>query len=285
MCFGGSVDFERSLRNAIMLHAGLIAAKKWSPDTALVQHNRWSGKDCPRQIRSRGRWPEVQRRVADQVRVILQGGGTPLDGIINVGDFVAATVPLNFRSAPALAGEVVEALSPSAEMRVMGEAVEADGYHWLPVAHTFGDGQTRQGYVAMGDGETSYVILTRDAKPEEPQKPTYPAPIGIPELAPYIGQMQQVLPHRIDLSDGRVALPVYDRVRATVETPRLRDRKDGEVVGKPIAKGEEFDVSFLLLSADHADQYVTPFWTRVMADDIEIISDTPKLITPAPGSA
>lgn len=77
-CYGGDINFERSLRNAIALHAGLIAAKGWSTDTALVQHRHWKDKNCPGQIRNKGIWTSVQRQVDDGVRAIRgNGGGVP----------------------------------------------------------------------------------------------------------------------------------------------------------------------------------------------------------------
>jgi hypothetical protein len=63
-CFGPGIDWDRSLRNAIALHAGLIAAKGWSVDTALVQHRHWYGKWCPAQVLNRGLWPSVVSQIS-----------------------------------------------------------------------------------------------------------------------------------------------------------------------------------------------------------------------------
>ena len=77
-CFGGNIDFDRSLRNTIMLHAGLIAAKGWDSDTALVRHNHWRKKHCPAKILDMGLWPSVQRRVGEAARAA--GGSGPIGG-------------------------------------------------------------------------------------------------------------------------------------------------------------------------------------------------------------
>lgn len=61
--FGGSTDWARSLEVGAALHGGLIAARGWDI-SALVQHNHWSGKHCPGQIRNRGIWPTVVNSVA-----------------------------------------------------------------------------------------------------------------------------------------------------------------------------------------------------------------------------
>lgn len=65
-CFGETIDFEQSLRNAIALHSGLIAAMGWRADTALVKHQFWTGKWCPGQVLNKGMWPSVQKRIGDQ---------------------------------------------------------------------------------------------------------------------------------------------------------------------------------------------------------------------------
>ncbi len=75
-CFGGGIDFEKSLSNVIALHAGLIAAKGWNADSALVQHNIWTGKDCPGQVRNKGIWPAVLRRVGEAARAAGGQAGT-----------------------------------------------------------------------------------------------------------------------------------------------------------------------------------------------------------------
>ncbi len=74
-CFGGDIDWERSLRNAIALHAGLIAAKNWSTDSALVQHHHWTLKNCPGQIRRKELWNSVLRQVGENARAAGGGGG------------------------------------------------------------------------------------------------------------------------------------------------------------------------------------------------------------------
>jgi len=73
-CFGGSISFEQSLRNAIALHAGLIAAKGWATDSALLKHQYWYGKYCPAQILDKGIWNAVLRRVDEAARGAGGGG-------------------------------------------------------------------------------------------------------------------------------------------------------------------------------------------------------------------
>ncbi len=79
-CYGPGIDWDGSLRNAIALHAGLIAAKGWSTDTALVKHQHWFGKWCPAQVLNRGMWPSVVSRVSDaafRAAAAANGGNIP----------------------------------------------------------------------------------------------------------------------------------------------------------------------------------------------------------------
>lgn len=46
-----SGDFDKSMRNAVVLVAGLLQGKG-KPVSVVVQHNKWSGKNCPRLIRA-----------------------------------------------------------------------------------------------------------------------------------------------------------------------------------------------------------------------------------------
>lgn len=75
-CVNSDRDAAKTRRNAAELHAFLIKALKLQGGTvnALVQHNRWSGKDCPAEIRRLGLWPSVVSQVS---AFLAAGGGTP----------------------------------------------------------------------------------------------------------------------------------------------------------------------------------------------------------------
>lgn len=64
-CVNSDRDAAKTRRNAAELHAFLIKSLKLQGATvnALVQHNRWSGKDCPAEIRRLGLWPSVVNQV------------------------------------------------------------------------------------------------------------------------------------------------------------------------------------------------------------------------------
>ncbi len=57
ICVNEGGDFEAAIKNAAELTGELL--KKYGLTTAkVVQHNYWSGKDCPKTIRATGRWEE-----------------------------------------------------------------------------------------------------------------------------------------------------------------------------------------------------------------------------------
>jgi N-acetylmuramoyl-L-alanine amidase len=50
-CVNGGGNLERMLRNPSALLAALCRAYAWGKDR-IVQHNHWSGKNCPNRIRA-----------------------------------------------------------------------------------------------------------------------------------------------------------------------------------------------------------------------------------------
>ncbi|HXG72822.1 MAG TPA: hypothetical protein VNJ04_19680 [Gemmatimonadaceae bacterium] len=74
--WGGSANFAKSLEIGAAVHGGLIAAKGWQVDTALVQHNYWTGKHCPGQIRNKGVWPSVVKMTSDAAALARAAAGT-----------------------------------------------------------------------------------------------------------------------------------------------------------------------------------------------------------------
>lgn len=66
-CVNSDGDWERTLGNLAALLAVLCRQYGWGVDR-IVQHHRWSGKDCPHRIRAERRWErllaEVERRMS-----------------------------------------------------------------------------------------------------------------------------------------------------------------------------------------------------------------------------
>lgn len=107
--------------------------------------------------------------------------------------------------------------------------------------------------------------------PEVPA-PSYAAPAPIPELDAHTRAPDRA-PFVIQLSDGTIAIAVFDRVVATVATPRRRYSLGDERVGPDIGAGTAFDVDWLLFHPERDAMYYTPFATRVRAADTSRASD------------
>lgn len=78
--WGPAYDFNKTLEVGYWLHAGVLHAMGKTAKAAMYQHNYWSGKDCPGQIRRRGIWnkveDEVDARIA-QIKAYVAGGDKP----------------------------------------------------------------------------------------------------------------------------------------------------------------------------------------------------------------
>ena len=64
-CVNADRDAAKTRANAAELHAFLIKTLNLQSGTVngCVQHNYWSGKNCPEVIRNAGLWPEMQRQM------------------------------------------------------------------------------------------------------------------------------------------------------------------------------------------------------------------------------
>lgn len=75
--WGPGFDFEGSWDTGMWLHAGVLQAMGRNADTSMYQHNAWSGKNCPGEIRRRGLWSATEKGVDDriaQINAYLAGG-------------------------------------------------------------------------------------------------------------------------------------------------------------------------------------------------------------------
>jgi len=59
MCVNSDGNYAKALENLITL-VQKIRADEGIPASRVVQHNHWSGKNCPAQIRARGEWNKVK---------------------------------------------------------------------------------------------------------------------------------------------------------------------------------------------------------------------------------
>ena len=91
--YGGSVNYEKALRNVTCLHAALIYAKGWDVNKALKPHQFFTGKYCPSIVFDKGDWNRVVSMVKAQVALIaahVAGTGVKEE----VGKVYPAPVPI-----------------------------------------------------------------------------------------------------------------------------------------------------------------------------------------------
>lgn len=78
---GIGIDFDKSLDVAMWVHAGVLQSMGRLADTSMYQHNYWSGKNCPGQVRRRGLWSYVEKTVDQRIAAIglfLAGSEAPI---------------------------------------------------------------------------------------------------------------------------------------------------------------------------------------------------------------
>jgi hypothetical protein len=130
--------------------------------------------------------------------------------------------------------------------------------------------------------ETAYAAALEAYDDTVPQVPVYPKPSLIPSLEAALKAVANpedpaltVAPRSVfDQSIQTRFFWVGDRVKATVATPRLRFAfTDAARLGVDIKAGEEFDVNWLFIGEDGREYYLTPWYTRVRAEDTVRVSD------------
>ena len=75
----GAGGHDGALETGMWVHAGVLQAIGKTAATSLYQHNYWSGKNCPGQIRARNQWSYVEKTVdqrIDEIKAFISGGVT-----------------------------------------------------------------------------------------------------------------------------------------------------------------------------------------------------------------
>lgn len=67
---GPKFDFDKSLDVGLWVHAGVLHAMGRLADTSMYQHNYWSGKNCPGQVRRKGLWSYCEKTVDQHIAEI-----------------------------------------------------------------------------------------------------------------------------------------------------------------------------------------------------------------------
>lgn len=98
ICINSDGDYGKALVNAAELVADILRAEAL-PITAVVQHNRWSGKNCPALIR-RGQNGVTWTRFLDLVEAALYGTPTPPATVTPATPEVSGAKPTTSTGAP-----------------------------------------------------------------------------------------------------------------------------------------------------------------------------------------
>ena len=78
---GTDAKFNASRETGMWVHAGVLQAMGRDAATSMYQHNYWSGKNCPGQIRKRGLWSATEQGVDDRIaQIVAFLAGEPGDG-------------------------------------------------------------------------------------------------------------------------------------------------------------------------------------------------------------
>lgn len=123
---------------------------------------------------------------------------------------------------------------------------------------------------------SKWQLGTPHIPPEVPpdSMPEYEPPVVIEELQAYTGDDEHTAPAFIKRGKD-VFVFVNDRVVAIQKTPRYQvaNLDNVKVIGPDIEEGTEFAVLWLFFDEDGYAWYITPWWTRVFANDTKRVSD------------
>ena len=78
ICVNSGSNYRKAVENAAMVVAGLMK-ENGIPIERVVQHNHWSGKNCPRHLRA-GDWGVTWAQFKQMVLVAYRGGGVSVAG-------------------------------------------------------------------------------------------------------------------------------------------------------------------------------------------------------------
>ena len=96
LCVNEDGNFDRTIDNAAWLIRRLMA-DHGIPAERVVQHNHWSGKDCPTNLRRGGRWDRLKARLTEPQRG-LAGNGTSRQGGARLFPETGHTIMMGFQA-------------------------------------------------------------------------------------------------------------------------------------------------------------------------------------------
>ncbi|MCP8970580.1 peptidoglycan recognition protein family protein [Ectobacillus ponti] len=76
LCVNAGGNFEKTKDNAARIAAYLLNRFNIPVSTNFVQHNKWSGKNCPSTIRATGAWPALVAKVQEYQKGVVKMAAT-----------------------------------------------------------------------------------------------------------------------------------------------------------------------------------------------------------------
>lgn len=244
------------------------------------QHNTYSsyGKNCPELLRgTAAHWNEYKSDwmfFYNDEKARMAGGSAPGPEAIEIGDTIKALVNLNLRQAASTKAPIILTLEKGDNATVNGRFASADGYGWLPVETSAGEG-----FVAMGDASGPYI--EKVAGPVTPAI-TYVKPRPIPALLATDLQKYDTAEGIVSDENGHNFIFVADVIEFTADTvagefavknPRAVKapyKKRDRVIGAWLVENEDQDWFYVLAGADDE-------WIRVPYANTIRVSDAPLL--------
>lgn len=262
LCVNKGINHSRARYIAACLDAAVLYARGL-PLSALVQHNYWTGKNCPLLLRRDGLWPWYVNQVqAAYNRIVAHVGGAAAIATVKVGDTFMATDRLNVRVGYGTKYKVVTVLNPEDRVTIIKDdsgtyQKHADGYLWFNVKGSWGTGWAASDWLQ---------------KVEAPSGGwTYPKPV----VPPFWSEL---------MKDGTTYVNTDDflwfrtdalySVKAGGTRRQLSAHRTNEVVGPDLKAGEQFRLAAVGRSGiDGKGWGITPGLTRVALDDLEFITE------------
>lgn len=223
-----------------------------------------TGKRCP--------FPWLKSRVspliadvAEYMKKYQESDTKPMPAAkFKVGDAVQLARNSKLMQAPDTNAKVMAELDTPAIAKVINTRAVGDTW-WYDVSGLFGTGWMLESALS----ESAYIPPTIP----DPEVIAYATPKPVAQLAA-LGKDDADTASALKLVNGVEFVWVNDTVRAVRETKRLQFAYTGaKETGPVIPKGLEFDVLWMFKADDGHYYYLTPYWTRVRADDTERIAD------------
>jgi len=277
----------QSQKNAAELMGKVGARLNATPPAR--QHANFMNKNCPAQMRNRGesnRYVDWWHHFYQMEKAAMDGKPAPEQPVFYIGDTIKALVPLNLRQRAGTGNVPVIATLPVGTQAVINGPFEwKDGYGWLPVETSYGNG-----FVAMGENGVLWIekVKDRPAPQPEPEPEPEPEPQYVP--ARPIPALLETDLKKYDTAEGITTddlgqdfIFVADVIEFTKDTVAAQFAvKNPKPVKAPYHAGDRAIAAWLVKSQDTDSWWYVlaggdDEWVRVPYANTKRVSDAPLL--------